>query len=231
MGIGLDLKDQAERQEAGREGIGAGAIVAGLEFMERMTEGYGHDPRLGGAAAAMAGSVGDVTSDARGSGARFNAGKPAMELIPMAFLADYARGMDDEPLKHILLALAEFQRTGNPRDLFEEAMCWIWEPDILSAARVFDFGRRKYAEWNWAKGMPWSVPFGCIGRHALAILGGEKIDPESGETHMGHIVCNLVMLFHFVEFCPDLNDMPKELTLAFHAEVFADLEEAGNEGS
>ena len=57
--------------------------------------------------------VGDVDSDAKGSGARFNDGKPAFDLVPLVALED--------------------------------------------CAKVFEYGRRKYASWNWAKGFSvWS---------------------------------------------------------------------------
>ena len=95
-------------------------------------------------------SVGDITSDERGTGARFNSGKPSFDLIPLAALED--------------------------------------------CAKVFDYGRRKYADWNWAKGMAWSVPLGCILRHLAAWQRGEDTDAESGLPHLGHIMCNLVML-------------------------------------
>lgn len=70
---------------------------------------------------------------------------------------------------------------------------------LSDAAHVFDYGRKKYAEWNWAKGMAWSIPLACAVRHCLAILRGEEIDPESGHSHMGHIKCNISMLILFAE--------------------------------
>jgi hypothetical protein len=98
-------------------------------------------------------SIGDVHSNDRGSAARFNSGKPAFDLVPLAALAD--------------------------------------------CARVFDYGRAKYAEWNWAKGQPWSVPFACLMRHMAAWQAGEDLDPESGLPHLGHAMANLVMLSTF----------------------------------
>jgi len=71
-------------------------------------------------------SVGDVDSDARGSGARYNGGKPDLSLIPLVTLEDEARvwmygarkykafnwmkGMDwSHPLACALRHLAAFQ--------------------------------------------------------------------------------------------------------------------------
>lgn len=107
-------------------------------------------------------TVGDIESNARGSGARFNAGKPAMELIPL--------------------------------------------DGLESAARVFEYGTKKYAPWNWAKGMPWSVVVGCMMRHLAAMQRGEDVDPESGLPHVGHLMCNALMLATFRETFPEGND-------------------------
>jgi hypothetical protein len=120
-------------------------------------------------------AAGDATSSERGSGARFNAGKPPMELIPYRAL--------------------------------------------YPAAEVFGYGAKKYASWNWAKGMAWSIPLACMQRHLAAIQSGEMNDPESGLPHIGHVLCNALMLSHFMEFCPDMNDFPEQLTEAYHRDA------------
>ena len=110
-------------------------------------------------------SIGDVNSAARGSGARFNAGKHPLKFTPL----------------HLL------------------------EP----ANRVWAYGVNKYAAWNWAKGMPWSVPYECMLRHLAAWYRGEDTDPESGESHLGHIMCNVLMLEHFKTAFTEGDDRPK----------------------
>lgn len=82
---------------------------------------------------------------------------------------------------------------------------------LEDCARVFDYGRRKYAAWNWAKGMAWMVPFGCLLRHLYAWARGEDNDPESGLPHLGHAMCNLVMLCTFAHTYPEGDDRPKGL--------------------
>ncbi len=111
-------------------------------------------------------SVGDVNSAARGSGARYNTGKPPLSLVPLVAVED--------------------------------------------CARVFDYGRRKYASWNWAKGMDWSIPLDCLLRHLLAWQRGEDNDPESGLPHLGHAMCNLVMLSTFARTYPEGDDRASE---------------------
>lgn len=99
--------------------------------------------------------IGDVDSDERGSGARFNDGKIPLDMIPLIALED--------------------------------------------CAKVFGYGAQKYARNNWLKGMDWSVPFGCLLRHMAAWQRGEDNDPESGLPHLGHAMCNLVMLSTFAK--------------------------------
>jgi hypothetical protein len=111
--------------------------------------------------------IGDVKSDAKGSGARFNSDKPDFSLIPLVTLEDEAR---------------------------------VWE-----------YGKRKYAAWNWAKGMPWSVPFACIQRHMAAWQRGEDNDPESGLPHMAHVACNVRMLLLYSKNYQEGDDRPKGL--------------------
>lgn len=81
---------------------------------------------------------------------------------------------------------------------------------LESTARVLEFGANKYAPWNWAKGMPWSVVIGCLKRHLAAIERGEDFDPETGLRHTGHIGANLIFLEHYMNEFPELDDRPKE---------------------
>jgi hypothetical protein len=107
-------------------------------------------------------NIGDVHSNEPGSGARYNAGKPAFELVPLVALED--------------------------------------------CAKVFDYGRQRYAPWDWAKGMPWSAPLGCLLRHLSAWQRGEDNDPESGLPHLGHVMANLVMLTTYARTYPQGDD-------------------------
>lgn len=169
-------------------------------------------------------SVGDVTSSEPGTGARFNAGKPPMELIPLEILARYhdwaarsvARSAGDvrpewtDALKH--LGAFQMRTASEPRTDFLLQALWLINADgqaWAECAAVFDYGRAKYAAWNWAKGMPWSVPIGCAARHALAALRGEALDSESKLTHRGHFFCNVVMLLWFCEHYTEGDDRPR----------------------
>jgi hypothetical protein len=58
------------------------------------------------------------------------------------------------------------------------------------------------------KGMRWSEVINSAQRHIMALYGGEEIDDDSGEHHGAHLICNAMMLLHFVEFYPEGNDLP-----------------------
>jgi len=71
-------------------------------------------------------------------------------------------------------------------------------PEAMKAeARVWAFGAKKYGDWNWQRGMPWTKVIGCLLRHTFAIMCGEDIDKESGELHAAHIKCNASMLIYY----------------------------------
>jgi hypothetical protein len=110
--------------------------------------------------------VGDVKSNAKGSGARYNGGKADLSLIPLCTLED-------------------------------EAKVWM-------------YGKEKYAAWNWAKGMDWSIPFACMMRHMAAWQRGEENDPESGLPHLAHAMCNLRMLTLYSKTFTEGDTRPKE---------------------
>lgn len=69
---------------------------------------------------------------------------------------------------------------------------------LAGVARVFMGGKYKYAELNWAKGMSWDICMDCIVRHLIAWwFLNEDVDKESGEHHLDHAICNLLMLRHY----------------------------------
>lgn len=170
--------------------------------------------------------VGDVNSNVRGSGARYNAQKPDLSLIPAQIIDNFNRWADARPtyappLSAIqansagspLQFLGHFQMNGSTKSLHEALYCLdttrsgsVW----ADAARVFEYGRKKYAAWNWAKGQPWSCPIASAMRHIVfGLLQGEELDPESGLPHRGHVACNIIMLLWFVDHYPEGDDRYK----------------------
>jgi hypothetical protein len=80
---------------------------------------------------------------------------------------------------------------------------------LEGTAQVFMYGREKYAEWNWAKGMAWTIPYDCAQRHLSAwFFEREEADKESGLHHIDHAICNLLMLRHYLSYYPEGDDRP-----------------------
>jgi hypothetical protein len=158
--------------------------------------------------------IGDVNSTALGSGARYNDGKPNLALIPAWITAQVALHSRDITIAAAadhrawiaLSRLGDWQRGAPHGDFLHEALLSLDQP-LIQAARVFEFGAKKYAAWNWLKGMAWSIPLACAQRHALAIMRGELLDDDSGLSHEGHLACNLIMLMQFELTFPQGDDI------------------------
>lgn len=166
--------------------------------------------------------VGDLKSNEAGSGARFNAGKAPLDLIPLEIIADYRKRQHQTPPRvprsaadwsDALRFLGAFQMRPpwgiDQRGYLLDALLALDNDGQLWAecAAVFDYGRKKYAAWNWSKGMAWSVPIGCAARHVVfGPMRGEANDAESKLTHRGHFACNIVMLLWFIDHYPQGDD-------------------------
>lgn len=168
--------------------------------------------------------IGDINSTAIGSAARYNSGKVALELIPLEIVARSFHGLGDSttPVR-LLELLGKFQFAHVPRapsshssDIIDAIIGCAVEAYGLSVwsdcAAVFDYGRKKYAEWNWLKGMPFSAVIGSAARHLIKMIDGESLDPESGLVHSGHLMCNLVMLRTYLSTYPEGDDRPRPAT-------------------
>lgn len=153
--------------------------------------------------------VGDVNSDEKGSGARYNTGKPPMHYIPfeqqLKVLWQYA----DPDVEWLLLVLEKLSGFEKREYAISNIVAELGIDDLHEATYVWAYGANKYSAWNWAKGMAWSIPLACISRHAQAIIvDREPLDKESGCTHWGHIVCNLLMLDHYSSYYKAGDDRP-----------------------
>jgi len=196
-------------------------------FGQAAVPGNNLDQTIGGilasgiarAAAANDTQVGDLHSDAKGSGARFNAGKAPYDLVPLQLMADYYAMTDDLPgindlpsnpvaaMGFLGLFQGRDEATNDDSTHLMHALIELgdgWE----ECARVFEYGARKYKKNNWLKGMAWSVPLACATRHLLAMIKGEELDPESGLSHRGHFFCNAAMLLTFLDTHPEGDDRP-----------------------
>lgn len=79
-------------------------------------------------------------------------------------------------------------------------MVSLVEPEyILGTAKILTFGATKYGKGNWKTATADDIERyrDALLRHLLAYLGGERIDPESGQSHLYHISCNVMFLDYF----------------------------------
>jgi hypothetical protein len=61
---------------------------------------------------------------------------------------------------------------------------------INEIIRVFTVGADKYEDWNWYRGMKYSVSYASGQRHRSQWWLGEDIDKESGVHHLAHSIVN-----------------------------------------
>lgn len=71
-------------------------------------------------------------------------------------------------------------------------------PALKDMVAVMEFGASKYERNNWQKGFPKEKLLDSLLRHVDAFYSGEDVDPESGLSHVGHILCNAAFLaYHY----------------------------------
>jgi hypothetical protein len=181
-------------------------------------------------------TVGDLASQARGSGARKNAGKFEWYQIPW-FALD---GIEKVNLVHsivtpydLIAMLGEWQqRATSMIEIIAVMLQYIQQrtqidgsstPNLRAleqTVRVLEFGAKKYAVGNWAKGMPWSVCFSCAISHLTSMTKGEEYDAESGLPHSAHAMCNLLFLRAYETLYREGDDrIPQFLSPALALEV------------
>lgn len=68
---------------------------------------------------------------------------------------------------------------------------------LLEVGKVLTYGAKKYAPHNWKLIKDSERYIGALLRHLIAMECGERIDPDSGLTHVSHIACNALFLVHF----------------------------------
>lgn len=68
---------------------------------------------------------------------------------------------------------------------------------IRAIGDVYAYGEKKYAAWNWAKGMKWSRVSDSMLRHYERFQMGEERDEESGLLHTAHLAWNAITLLSY----------------------------------
>lgn len=68
---------------------------------------------------------------------------------------------------------------------------------LYEFAQVMEFGAKKYGFENWKNDLNTDRIENALVRHLEAYLKGDKIDKESGFSHLIHIVCNAMFLWFY----------------------------------
>lgn len=113
----------------------------------------------------------------------------------------------DESLSKKSPGVANSSATGSLRFNTGKPQTSELDPEfLLGMGRVLEKARQKYPRGNWALGNQWSVPWDSMMRHLLAWQSGESLDAESGQNHLYHAALNLMMLAHYEENFPEMDD-------------------------
>ena len=72
---------------------------------------------------------------------------------------------------------------------------WTLMPwaELEQVLMILEFGAKKYARDNWKKIEPERYEKAAM-RHLISYVTGELNDPESGKSHLAHLVCNALFL-------------------------------------
>lgn len=137
-----------------------------------------------------------------GKGLRYNEGKAPLDFLPAEILGlyfDVVKAPESTTPVDFMHMLHAFETDEVDAAYF---LSFLTYEDLEGAARVFQYVTTRevkpYPAWNWTRGMAWSIPNGCIKRHALEIESGHNVDPETGFQHRFHIACNVIMLAYYV---------------------------------
>jgi hypothetical protein len=93
---------------------------------------------------------------------------------------------------------------------------------LFELAHVYTVGSRKYADFNWAKGVAYSKFFGALQRHAWRWMAGEDRDPEGGQHHLASVAWMAFSLMEFQQTHPEHDDRRKGVGLAAMSKLIKD---------
>ena len=100
----------------------------------------------------------------------------------------------------------------------------IPEVAIEGMALAFSYGAKKYDRFNYRNGIHYTRLTDSLGRHSLAFLKGEDMDPESGLPHTYHILANAAMIEYMRVYKPEFDDRYKAPNLPYPLKKDDDFE-------
>lgn len=102
-----------------------------------------------------------------------------------------------EELETLETKLGSIKKTVSTETLkFDEGkpcMSDIPQKSLMSVAKVFNYGAKKYEKFNYSHGTDWLRYYDAAQRHMNSWMIGEDID-ESSHNHIDHAIASLMML-------------------------------------
>jgi len=83
---------------------------------------------------------------------------------------------------------------GTKHDSDKPRMDLLAPEALVAIAKVLGFGAKKYGDHNWRGGIDHSRLYAAVQRHLNQHWSGETLDDESGEPHLAHAMCGLMMM-------------------------------------
>ncbi len=89
------------------------------------------------------------------------------------------------------------ENQGTKKDAGKPDMSLLPSAALLEEAQVWTFGQKKYAAFNWHRGLNYRRVLGAIGRHLALLNAGIDVDPETGNHHAAAIRCGCAMIIQY----------------------------------
>jgi len=129
------------------------------------------------------------------TGKRYNKGKRKWSLVDFKAL---------EPMCEVLeYGAHKYSIFENPDTGKQYTGLEISEEDVMK----FGYKLISSGADNWKNGLPVVDMTESLLRHAFAMLRGEVNDPESGKSHIGHLMCNAMFITWTMENKPEFNNI------------------------
>lgn len=119
-------------------------------------------------------------------------GKPDFTLVPWPYVGDNAT-------VDLIIPLYDWwRRSARPSevaDAMRAAYARHGRDFIADINASLLYGARKYAPWNWQKGLAASRLYAAACRHYVDIEAGRRVDAESGLDHHCHLAFYAAAIF------------------------------------
>lgn len=100
--------------------------------------------------------------------------------------------LEEQPVGNLDVPLEPVLKSGAKFDDEKPDMNLLLIPAMLDIGRVFTYGKNKYAAYNY-RGLNAARLISAALRHLIAHNSGVDLDEETGEKHLTHAACSLIM--------------------------------------